>query len=456
MYNGATRQVGRTFSRFKDTAYSGVFRADGRLLAAGGEDGVVQVFDAGSRAVLRQFKGHKRPTHVARWSPDKLHVLSASDDVTIRWWDVTSGEQVSRFEGHGDYVRAAAVSPANTETWATGGYDHVVKLWDVRAKGKAGSMMSMDHGAPVEDVAWFPSGSLLVTCGGNSVCVWDVVGGGRLLRKLTNFQKTVSCVRLSPLAGPDSAAAPRLLAGSLDGHVKVIELDGFKVTHASRYPAPVLSLGLSPDCGMLAVGMADGGVAVRRHDKPRAVTEGLGVRPQRRERYKPRLTAANFRYFIRGQSERAAATDYVVAARRKAKLQQYDRLLKQFRHRDALSAALTTGRPDVVASVLEELSARSALGQALGGRDAAGLEPLLRFLTRYIGEPRHAKLCVNVAHRLLDAYATVVGLSPEVDGRLAVLRDRLAEELGVCTTLMEVQGALEPLLAASLAGLSLA
>jgi U3 small nucleolar RNA-associated protein 15 len=65
------------------------------------------------------------------------------------------------------------------------------------------------------------AGSLLVTAGGNSVCVWDVVGGGRLLKKLTNFQKTVSCVRLSPLAGPDSAAAPRLLAGSLDGHVKV-------------------------------------------------------------------------------------------------------------------------------------------------------------------------------------------------------------------------------------------
>lgn len=60
-----------------------------------------------------------------------------------------------------------------------------------------------------------------MTAGGNSVCVWDVVGGGRLLKKLTNFQKTVSCVRLSPVAGPDSAAAPRLLAGSLDGHVKV-------------------------------------------------------------------------------------------------------------------------------------------------------------------------------------------------------------------------------------------
>lgn len=45
---------------------------------------LVQVFDANSRSVLRQFKAHQRPTHVARFSPDKVHVLSGSDDVTIR------------------------------------------------------------------------------------------------------------------------------------------------------------------------------------------------------------------------------------------------------------------------------------------------------------------------------------------------------------------------------------
>lgn len=319
----------KTVSRFKDTAYSGVFRSDGRMLAAGGQDGTVQLFDAASRSVLRQFKAHKRPAHVVRFAPDKLHVLSGSDDVTARWWDIASGAQVLRLTGHGDYVRAAACSPANMETWATGSYDHTCKLWDVRS-GEA--MMSLDHGAPVEDVAFFPAGSLVVSVGGNSVCVWDVLSGGKLLRRLTNFQKTVACVRLSPMAGPDSAAAPRMLTGSLDGHVKVFELDGFKVTHASRYPSPVLSLGISPDCGLLAVGMADGMLSIRKHDRPKAIKAGgIGAAPQRRQRYKPQLTAANYRYFIRGQSERAAADDFKVAARRKAKLQPYDRMLRSFR-----------------------------------------------------------------------------------------------------------------------------
>lgn len=60
-----------------------------------------------------------------------------------------------------------------------------------------------------------------MSAGGNCLNVWDIVGGGRLLRKLSNFQKTVTCVTLSPMAGPDSSASPRMLAGSLDGHLKV-------------------------------------------------------------------------------------------------------------------------------------------------------------------------------------------------------------------------------------------
>ena len=46
--------------------------------------GLRQVFDANSRTLLRQLKGHKRPVHVARFALDRLHVLSGSDDATVR------------------------------------------------------------------------------------------------------------------------------------------------------------------------------------------------------------------------------------------------------------------------------------------------------------------------------------------------------------------------------------
>jgi len=159
IYDTQAQAVKKTISRFKDKAFSGVFRDDGRLLAAGGADGVVQVFDAGSRSVLRSFTAHQRATHVARFAPDRAHMLSGSDDVTVRWWDVTTGAQLLRLDGHADYVRAGAHSPSSLDTWATGGYDHACKLWDVRS-GRA--VMDLGHGAPIEDLAWFGSGARLV------------------------------------------------------------------------------------------------------------------------------------------------------------------------------------------------------------------------------------------------------------------------------------------------------
>jgi U3 small nucleolar RNA-associated protein 15 len=77
--------------------------------------------------------------------------------------------------------------------------------------------------------------------------------------------------------------------------MQVIEVDSFKVTHATRYQSGVTSLGISPDCGTMVVGLTDNQIMVRRHQRPRVITSGPSAAPIKRQRYQPRLTAANFR-----------------------------------------------------------------------------------------------------------------------------------------------------------------
>ena len=43
-----------------------------------------------------------------------------------------------------------------------GSYDHTVKVWDMRS---GSSILSMDHGSPVECVQLFPSGGICVSAG---------------------------------------------------------------------------------------------------------------------------------------------------------------------------------------------------------------------------------------------------------------------------------------------------
>ena len=86
------------------------------------------------------------------------------------------------------------------------------------------------------------------------------------------------------------------LTGSLDGHVKVHELDDFSVTHSAKYPGPVLAVALSPDANALAVGTANKLLSIRRRTKPRSHALGGGggdpgfhkVGPSRARRKAPR------------------------------------------------------------------------------------------------------------------------------------------------------------------------
>ena len=73
----------------------------------------------------------------------------------------------------------------------SGSYDHTVQVWDVRAS-TSGSVMEISHGKPVEDVIYLPSGGIVATAGGNTVKIWDLIGGGRLLHTMESHNKTVT------------------------------------------------------------------------------------------------------------------------------------------------------------------------------------------------------------------------------------------------------------------------
>ena len=450
----------RTFARFKDVAYSGVLRDDGRALAVGGQAGVVQLFDCASRAVLRKFTTHVAAVRAVRWSMDKLHLASASDDATVRIWDISTGSCVRRHDGHTDYARALERSPASAEMWASGSYDHTVKLWDARVGREA--VMTINHTAPVEDIAWYPSGNLLVSVGGEDVCVWDILSGGRALQRMRSHQKTITTVSVHDDAGPPafasafdivgsetalSSKAPRMITGSLDGFVKIHELDTFTVTHSIKYPGPVMTCSLSPDANCLAVGMANKVLSVRRRTKPRQGGDEYngyqGVRSKRKgfTMKKPRrLDAGHWRYFIRGQNTKAAADATKILRQRRIHLAVHDRMLKQFRYGDALDAAVNLGRTEVVAAVIEEIGRRGGLQKALANRDGDSLIPILVYVEKNIAKPRHTAQMVNIVNRVIDLYGGDVGASPAVDKALRRIQERIKAQLKLQEVLVQLQG----------------
>lgn len=53
VYNPITKLVIKNLSRFRENAYGAVFRSDGRLICAGGEETNVKLFDVSTKNLLR-------------------------------------------------------------------------------------------------------------------------------------------------------------------------------------------------------------------------------------------------------------------------------------------------------------------------------------------------------------------------------------------------------------------
>lgn len=76
-------------------------------------------------------------------------------------------------------------------------------------------------------------------------------------------------------------------------------------------------------------------------------------------------------------------------------------------------------------TLLTALRHRSALRTALKGRDEASLRPILKWVIKYIGHPRHISLTTDVALMVIDLYADQFGESPEIDRLIYQMRQRV-------------------------------
>lgn len=188
------------------------YNADGTLLAIGGRDNTIRLWDVATQEFSQTLQGHSGWITRVAFSSDGELLLSASHDDTALLWDIETGEIV-RTLYHGDDVMGvdftsddewlvtagrdglvivqrtdeaetiAALINAGGAVWdvaaspvdnalAVAGDDGVIRLWSYESNWMA---ELIGHNAPVATLAYAPDGTRLLSSSLDSVLhVWDV------------------------------------------------------------------------------------------------------------------------------------------------------------------------------------------------------------------------------------------------------------------------------------------
>ncbi|RKG90506.1 WD40 repeat domain-containing protein [Corallococcus terminator] len=242
------------------------FSADGQRLLSTSMDKSARVWDLETRKEAHRLMGHEEKVESGAFSLDGQRIMTAAADHALRFWDARSGQLVDVVRNAGD-VSAAAIDPAFTLV-IQAGWDGRVQL--VEARGGALVERLDAHRGFVMCVALSPDGRTFASGGMDGVLkVWSRPGAppDTLLRGHGAWVEALAF-----------SQEQELISGAEDGLRRWRVADWNRVVSSAEGTEATVSLAVSPDRKLLAVGTLKGRVRVLEAGSGRPLLELSGVK----------------------------------------------------------------------------------------------------------------------------------------------------------------------------------
>ncbi|KAI5116831.1 hypothetical protein M0805_008567 [Coniferiporia weirii] len=247
------------------------YSPNGRHIVSGSEDNTLRIWDAWTGSpVGKALTGHSKSVWSVAYSPDGRHIVSGSSDNTLRIWDAQTGSTLGEpLTGHSNWVCSAAYSPDGRYI-VSGSWDNTLRIWDAQTGSSVGEPIKA-HSGIVWSVAYSPDGRHIVSdSDDNTLRIWNAQTGSPVGGTLTGHSGSVDCVAYSP-------DGRHVVSGSEDCTLRIWDAQtggavGEALTGHSR---SVWSIAYSPDGRYIVSGSCDNTLRIWDAQTGSAVGEPL-------------------------------------------------------------------------------------------------------------------------------------------------------------------------------------
>lgn len=434
VFSGKTRQVVKTFSRFKDLVFGVNYRYDGKVFVATDKTGLVSIYDSYQpRNLLVSIVPSTYETHTAKFHPAiSSQLATGSDDKTLRLYDISQTQNALwTSDSHNDYIRTCDFIPNNPNLLLSGSYDGVVRLFDTRI---ASVVNEFDHGSPIEDVLGF-SLSTIISAGGPQVKIWDLNMGTKI-NELNNFAKTAMKLHNTHDKG--------LLVGSLDGHVKIFDSTNntWTVKFGWKFGSGgILACAVSPmehDHKHFVTGLALGLLSIRTRKTEPKVKQG--IKQIKTNAYSRMLRGMDYN----GDEEYRSINPSQPNTQQLKVTKNFVKLLNSFKWSEALDNGVQSGvSKEQTISILSELKKRGKIRSSLDNRDEISLIPILSWLNKNIEDVRSFTLVADYLTTIFELYNDVILNNSDLLELFNGIYKKLEGEIKKAKDAYELKGILE-------------
>ncbi|PCJ61998.1 MAG: hypothetical protein COA73_07110 [Candidatus Hydrogenedentota bacterium] len=228
------KRVG-SYGKGYDSMLAGDISPDHRMVALGGPDKKVRVYDTNDGALLYEMDKHTDWVQSIRFSPDGELLATSDRGGGLYYWQAANGRFVEPLPGHNSAIHDMAYT-YDSNIMATAGEDGTVILWDTWKYRQVRKIRA--HNGPVLSVHYNHANELITTGKDGQTLKWGNDG-----KQISKFPQRPDWAYQSRFAAKDSL----VITGDWSGNIVVWNAADTKETATlSTRPTPDMLLASEP------------------------------------------------------------------------------------------------------------------------------------------------------------------------------------------------------------------